>query len=72
MKRGDVVLVHVPFVGAPGGKSRPAVVVQSDTLNSAIRETVIVEVTSNLSRVAMPHQVVWTSRPQKAPRQACL
>ena len=35
MRRGDVVLVYVPFVGAPGGKTRPAVVVQNDSLNAA-------------------------------------
>lgn len=58
MKRGDVVLVFLPFVGATGGKLRPAVIVQNDTLNAAIRETVIVEVTSNLAHVTKPHQVL--------------
>ena len=67
MKRGDVVLVYIPFVGRPGGKSRPAVVVQSDILNAAIRETVIVEVTSNLSHAAKPHQLlVDVSTPEGA------
>jgi mRNA interferase MazF len=60
MKRGDVVLVDLPFVGATGGKLRPAVVVQNDLLNIVIvlRETVIVEVTSNLTHAAKPHQVL--------------
>jgi mRNA interferase MazF len=58
MKRGDVVLVYVPFVGAPGGKRRPAVIVQSDSLNALIRETVIAEVSSNLSNVTQSHQVL--------------
>ncbi|MBW3595991.1 MAG: type II toxin-antitoxin system PemK/MazF family toxin [Planctomycetes bacterium] len=58
MKRGDVVLVYVPFVGRPGGKIRPAVVVQSDPLNSLLRETVIAEITSNLTHAAKPHQVL--------------
>src|SRR5437016_1168208 len=57
MKRGDIVLVHVPFVGMPGGKNRPALVVQCDTLNAAIRETVIAEITSNLAHAAQSHQV---------------
>lgn len=39
MRRGDVVLVYVPFVGAQGGKTRPAVIVQNDSLNSLLRET---------------------------------
>ncbi|HEV3340338.1 MAG TPA: type II toxin-antitoxin system PemK/MazF family toxin [Pirellulales bacterium] len=58
MRRGDVVLVYVPFVGAKGGKRRPAVVVQNDSLNAAIRETVLVEITSNVSRAARPHHVL--------------
>ena len=58
MNRGDVVLVYVPFVGSAGGKRRPAVVVQCDSLNSAVRETVIVEITSNLSNVGKAHQVL--------------
>lgn len=58
MKRGDVVLVHVPFVGAKGGKTRPAVVVQNDVLNASIRETVVVEITSNVSRAAQGHHVL--------------
>lgn len=57
MKRGDVVLVYVPFVGARGGKTRPAVIVQNDSLNAALRETVIVEITSNVWRAGRPHQV---------------
>ena len=58
MRRGDVVLVHVPNVGSPGGKMRPAVVVQSDLLNGTIRETIIAAVTSNLSNVHQPHQLL--------------
>ena len=58
MKRGDVVLVFVPFVGQAGGKNRPAVIVQCDSLNAVLRETVIVEVTSNLSNTSKPHQVL--------------
>jgi mRNA-degrading endonuclease toxin of MazEF toxin-antitoxin module len=58
MKRGDVVLVYVPFVGAKGGKKRPAVVVQNDSLNVVIRETVIAEITSNVSRAVRRHHVL--------------
>lgn len=58
MKRGDVVLVLVPFVGASGAKLRPALVVQSDRLNGMIRETIIAAVTSNLSNVYQPHQLL--------------
>jgi mRNA interferase MazF len=58
MKRCDVVLVYVPFVGAPGGKNRPAVIVQCDALNVALRETVIAEITSNLAHTNKAHQVL--------------
>ncbi len=57
MKRCDVVLLSVPFVGAAGSKIRPAVVVQNDLLNKTLRETVIVAVTSNLSNAHQPHQL---------------
>jgi mRNA-degrading endonuclease toxin of MazEF toxin-antitoxin module len=30
INRGDVVLVYVPNIGSPGGKVRPALVVQTD------------------------------------------
>jgi mRNA interferase MazF len=67
MNRGDVVLVHVPFVGSPGGKIRPAAIVQCDALNALLRETVIAEITSNLSHVSRPHQVfVDVATPQGA------
>jgi mRNA interferase MazF len=58
MNRGDVVLVQVPFVGTPGAKARPALVVQGDPLNSKIRETVIAAITSNLSNIHQPHQLL--------------
>ena len=58
MKRGDVVLVRVPFVGTSGTKLRPALVIQSDRLNGMIRETVIAAITSNLSNVHQPHQLL--------------
>jgi mRNA interferase MazF len=58
MKRGDIVLVYIPFVGSRGGKTRPAVIIQRDSLNAAIRETVIAEITSNIARVAQPHHVL--------------
>ena len=58
MKRGDVVIVDVPYVGAPGSKRRPALVVQSDVLNSTLRETIIVAITSNLFQVHQPDQLL--------------
>ena len=48
MKRGDVVSVDVAYVGAPGSKRRPALVIQNDVLNSVIRETIIAAIVACL------------------------
>ena len=58
MKRGDIVLVQVPFVGTPGAKIRSALIVQSDTLHGLIRETIIAAISSNLANVHQPHQLL--------------
>jgi mRNA-degrading endonuclease toxin of MazEF toxin-antitoxin module len=57
VSRGDIVLAFVENVGAPGGKLRPALVVQSDRNNSRLNETIIAAITSNTSRVYEPHQL---------------
>lgn len=41
-RRGDVVRVDWPYSDRTGSKVRPAVVVQSDALNSQIDDTVLV------------------------------
>jgi mRNA-degrading endonuclease toxin of MazEF toxin-antitoxin module len=45
MKRGDVVLVDWIYSDRVGSKLRPAVVVQSDALNTLIPDTVLVAIT---------------------------
>jgi mRNA interferase MazF len=61
LSRGDVILTFVANVGAPGGKVRPALVVQSDHNNARLNETIIVAITSNLSRVHEPTQLLIES-----------
>lgn len=51
VRRGDVILAYVMNVGSPGGKARPALVVQSDHNNARLNETIIAAITSNVSRV---------------------
>jgi mRNA interferase MazF len=58
MNRGDVILAFIPNVGSPGGKKRPALVVQSDHNNARLNETIIAAITSNISRVHEPHQLL--------------
>jgi mRNA interferase MazF len=51
VRRGDVVLAYVANVGGPGGKVRPALIVQADHNNARLNETIIAAITSNTSRV---------------------
>jgi hypothetical protein len=51
VNRGDVILTYVPNIGSPGGKVRPALVVQSDHNNARLSETIIAAITSNTSLV---------------------
>jgi mRNA-degrading endonuclease toxin of MazEF toxin-antitoxin module len=58
VNRGDVVLAYVENVGVPGGKVRPALVVQSNQNNARLDETIIAAITSNTSRTHHPHQLL--------------
>ena len=58
MNRGDVILTLVANVGQPGGKVRPALVVQSNHNNARLNETIIAAITSNTSRVHEPTQLL--------------
>jgi mRNA interferase MazF len=51
IRRGDVVLVEIPFHDRPGSKERPAVVIQCDRNNRRILSTLVIGLTSNISRV---------------------
>ncbi len=52
-RRGDVVIVSVPYYDRPGAKDRPAVIVQCDGNNGRLTSTLVAGVTSNLRRVAI-------------------
>jgi mRNA-degrading endonuclease toxin of MazEF toxin-antitoxin module len=39
--RGDIVVVEIPYYDRPGGKERPAVVVQCDRNNRRLMSTVV-------------------------------
>jgi mRNA interferase MazF len=54
VRRGDVILAYFPFASAAGGSKRPALVVQNDRDNQRIRNTLVVQITTNLSRVQEP------------------
>lgn len=50
--RGDVVLLDVTYVTGLGSKVRPAVVIQTDSLNARLQSTMLAVITTNTSRSA--------------------
>jgi mRNA interferase MazF len=58
MKRGDIVIVQIPYVDQPGGKNRPAVIVQNDRDNGRLANTVVAMITGNTRHVAEPTQML--------------
>jgi mRNA-degrading endonuclease toxin of MazEF toxin-antitoxin module len=51
VQRGDVVLVDHPFSEASGSKIRPVLVVQNDTRNALLTETIVVLISKNVQHV---------------------
>lgn len=59
VRRGDVVIIDHPFSDGAGSKVRPALVVQSDSRNALLTETIIVLISKNLTYVGTdPTQVL--------------
>ena len=58
IRRGDVVIVAIPFTDVAGFKKRPCVVVQADVYNQTIRKTVVAICTGNLRRIGRPESLV--------------
>jgi mRNA interferase MazF len=56
-KRGDVVLVFFPDSNLRTAKRRPALVIQSDNLNTGLPQTIVAMITSNMSRTDHPSRV---------------
>lgn len=50
VRRGDVVLVAFPYTDGTGGKVRPVLVVQGDSNNQRLRNTVVAMITRNTRR----------------------
>ena len=62
--RGDVVLVGWPFSDLTGRKRRPAVVVQIDSLNALISDTVLIQVTGRTRSAATEVVLDPSAEPQ--------
>ncbi|WP_254511017.1 type II toxin-antitoxin system PemK/MazF family toxin [Anatilimnocola floriformis] len=50
--RGQIVLVDFPFSDGTGSKVRPAVVVQSDSLNQRIDDTILASISRSTHRAS--------------------
>ena len=50
VRRGEVVLVDFPYSDHTGSKVRPALVVQADTLNQRLDDTILALITSSRHR----------------------
>ena len=58
LKRGDVVLVLFPHSDLRTAKPRPALVVQTDNLESGLPQVVVAMITSRLFRANHPSRVL--------------
>jgi mRNA interferase MazF len=58
VRRGDIVLLDMPFAQGGGAKIRPALVVQDDRNNARMSNTIVAAVTRNVSRVHKPTQLL--------------
>lgn len=56
--RGDIVLLQAPFASGTGAKTRPMLVVQNDSNNARMVNTILAFITTNLSRAREPTQVL--------------
>lgn len=52
VSRGDVVLVDYPFSDRTGSKVRPAIVVQTDSLNHRIADTILAAISRSTHRAS--------------------
>ena len=56
-RRGDVVLVLFPDSNLRTAKRRPAIVLQADSLNTGLEQTIVAMITSNMKRAGHPSRV---------------
>jgi len=65
IRRGDVVIVDIPFTDVARSKARPAVVVQNDRDNGRVRKTIVAGITGNKLRLGDPsHFLIDPATPE--------
>jgi mRNA interferase MazF len=50
LRRGDIVVLDVPYSDRTGSKIRPALIVQDDDLNQRLTDTIVALITSSRRR----------------------
>jgi mRNA interferase MazF len=58
VRHGDVVLVDFPYASGGGSKVRPALVIQNDTDNVRLVNTIVAQITGNTQRALEATQVL--------------
>lgn len=66
-KRGDVVLVKYPMMDLSLYKPRTALIVQNDDNNRRLETTILLQITSNISRKNEPTQLLLNVRREGIP-----
>lgn len=61
--RGQIVLVDFPFSDGTGSKVRPALIVQNDSLNQRIDDTILASITRSTHRASATQVLVDISSP---------
>jgi mRNA interferase MazF len=62
--RGDVVLVDYPFSDRTGSKVRPALVVQANSLNQRITDTILAAISRSTHRASTEQLFIDISTPE--------
>jgi mRNA interferase MazF len=62
--RGDVVLVDYPFSDRTGSKVRPALIVQADSLNRRITDTILAAISRSTHRASTTQLFIDISAPE--------
>jgi len=64
VSRGDIVLVDYPFSDRTGSKVRPALVVQADSLNRRITDTILAAISRSMHRASPTQLFIDISSPE--------
>jgi mRNA interferase MazF len=57
-RRGDVIVINFPYSDGTGSKVRPALIVQNDTDNQRLRNTIAAMITGDIRHVHEPAQLL--------------